>query len=341
MQAIKGCFMKLLRIVISLMTLGVLFWAVGRSAQAQDPTPTNHVVQRGENLYRIGQRYGFTVDELLLANNISDPSIIYAGQIILLPVPIGGGEEFSTPGGMDFTNAATDAPADIAAYIIPPANGTTASPAPSTETIAPEAVASAPAAVEAPATAEAGTGGQTIHIVQANEGLALIASQYGVNWTDVARVNNIANPNIIYAGMQLVIPNPTQSPPYDYGQPAPSNLQNRRIVVDLSEQTIRAYENEVLLKSVIVSTGLPGTPTVQGDYSVYSKLPEQAMSGPGYYLPGVPWVMYFYQGYAIHGTYWHNNFGQPMSHGCVNLPSAEAEWFYQFASVGTPVTVVQ
>jgi lipoprotein-anchoring transpeptidase ErfK/SrfK len=49
--------------------------------------------------------------------------------------------------------------------------------------------------------------------------------------------------------------------------------------------------------------------------------------------------MYFFRDYGIHGTYWHNNFGVPMSHGCVNLPNHEAEWFYNFASVGTPVSV--
>jgi lipoprotein-anchoring transpeptidase ErfK/SrfK len=53
----------------------------------------------------------------------------------------------------------------------------------------------------------------------------------------------------------------------------------------------------------------------------------------------VPYSMYFYQGYALHGTYWHSNFGQPMSHGCVNLRTADAEWLYQFAPVGTAVRV--
>lgn len=60
-------------------------------------------------------------------------------------------------------------------------------------------------------------------------------------------------------------------------------------------------------------------------------------SGNYYYLPGVPSVMYFYQGYAIHGTYWHHNFGQPMSHGCVNLTIEDAKWFYDWAEVGTTV----
>ena len=63
------------------------------------------------------------------------------------------------------------------------------------------------------------------------------------------------------------------------------------------------------------------------------------MSGPGYFLPGVPFTMYFYKGYGLHGTYWHNNFGTPMSHGCVNLTIPDSEWLYGFASIGTLVNV--
>jgi lipoprotein-anchoring transpeptidase ErfK/SrfK len=49
--------------------------------------------------------------------------------------------------------------------------------------------------------------------------------------------------------------------------------------------------------------------------------------------------MYFYRGYGIHGTYWHSNFGHPMSHGCINLPTEEAEWLFHWASVGTLVNI--
>ena len=77
-----------------------------------------------------------------------------------------------------------------------------------------------------------------------------------------------------------------------------------------------------------------------GDYSIYVKYVADDMSGPGYFLPQVPYTMYFYAGYAIHGTYWHNAFGRPMSHGCVNLPVGESQWFFDWAQVGTPVRVV-
>jgi lipoprotein-anchoring transpeptidase ErfK/SrfK len=65
------------------------------------------------------------------------------------------------------------------------------------------------------------------------------------------------------------------------------------------------------------------------------------MSGPGYYLPDVPYVMYFYKDYGLHGTYWHHNFGTPMSHGCVNFPTVDAGWIFENSRVGTIVNVHQ
>lgn len=109
--------------------------------------------------------------------------------------------------------------------------------------------------------------------------------------------------------------------------------------VDLSQQRMYAYEGDTLVNSFIVSTGTWQTPTVVGSFKVWVKLRASDMSGPGYYLPDVPYVMYFYKDYGIHGTYWHNNFGTPMSHGCVNLSIPDAEWVYNFSSVGTVVNV--
>ena len=64
------------------------------------------------------------------------------------------------------------------------------------------------------------------------------------------------------------------------------------------------------------------------------------MTGPGYDLPDVPWTMYFYQDYGIHGTYWHHNFGHPMSHGCVNMQTDDAKWLYDWAPLGTSVLIL-
>jgi lipoprotein-anchoring transpeptidase ErfK/SrfK len=111
------------------------------------------------------------------------------------------------------------------------------------------------------------------------------------------------------------------------------------IDVDLSQQRVYAYEGDTLMNSFVVSTGTWQTPTVTGEFKVWIKVRSQAMSGPGYYLPDVPYVMYFYKDYGLHGTYWHNNFGTPMSHGCINLTIPDSEWLYNFSSVGTVVNV--
>ena len=107
------------------------------------------------------------------------------------------------------------------------------------------------------------------------------------------------------------------------------------VPLELDAELAREFEGSALL----ASTGLPGTPTVKGSFKIQRKYVAQTMTGPGYYLPDVPYIMYFIAGYALHGTYWHNNFGHPMSHGCVNLPTDEALWFFKWADIGTTVHV--
>lgn len=133
----------------------------------------------------------------------------------------------------------------------------------------------------------------------------------------------------------------SQSGPGDEEQtqyPAEGNGE-RWIDVNLSEQRVYVYEGDVVVNSFLVSTGVAETPTVTGKYKIYVKVRIQDMSGPGYYLRDVPWVMFFYDEYGFHGTYWHNNFGTPMSRGCVNMTIDDAAWLYNWASVGTVVNV--
>ncbi|PIS08995.1 L,D-transpeptidase [Candidatus Beckwithbacteria bacterium CG10_big_fil_rev_8_21_14_0_10_34_10] len=108
--------------------------------------------------------------------------------------------------------------------------------------------------------------------------------------------------------------------------------------INLSTQTLCLFHGGGT-NCFVVSTGMPWTPTPTGTYSIWTKLVSTTMSGPGYYLPGVPYTMYFYKGYGIHGTYWHNNFGQQMSHGCVNMKTPEAQFVFDRVSVGTRVVV--
>jgi lipoprotein-anchoring transpeptidase ErfK/SrfK len=111
------------------------------------------------------------------------------------------------------------------------------------------------------------------------------------------------------------------------------------IEVNLSNQQLIAHSGDEVVRKFTVSTGKSPYPTVVGYYQVWIKLESTTMSGTGYYLPNVPYTMYFYKGYGVHGTYWHDNFGTPMSHGCVNMRTDEAQWVFERSRVGTWVIV--
>lgn len=143
-------------------------------------------------------------------------------------------------------------------------------------------------------------------------------------------------------------PSPTSEPiPLSVGAPSarPPDVGDgeRWIAVNLSTQTLVAYEGDTPVFETLVSSGLPQWPTVTGEYRTYMKYESQTMNGYllgyDYFLPDVPYVMYFYEDYAIHGTYWHSSFGTPMSHGCVNVSTPDAGWLFNWAPVGTVVNV--
>jgi lipoprotein-anchoring transpeptidase ErfK/SrfK len=132
--------------------------------------------------------------------------------------------------------------------------------------------------------------------------------------------------------------------------PGPGRQQwgDKELIVSLSAQRLWAYEGEQPVLSTLVSTGtaeIPEVATPVGQYRISVKFPEETMegtvSGEDYRVEDVPWVMYFTdEGHALHGTYWHQNFGTPMSHGCVNLPLDVAAWMYGWTPEGTAVTVI-
>lgn len=116
------------------------------------------------------------------------------------------------------------------------------------------------------------------------------------------------------------------------------------ITVDLGKQMLFVWDKGMIINQTKVSAGLPKAPTVKGSFKIRRKIPSQTMKGESkaygkYIYKNVPHIMYFYQGYAIHGAYWHNRFGRSNSHGCVNLPVAFAQWLYEWASVGTRVEI--
>ncbi|MEZ3159301.1 L,D-transpeptidase family protein [Microbacterium sp. BWT-B31] len=119
----------------------------------------------------------------------------------------------------------------------------------------------------------------------------------------------------------------------------------RSVEVNLSEQRVYAIENGVVVASSYVSSGLPGNDTPTGHFQIFAKLDSQNMGNrdttkaPYYFTENVPNVMYFDGDVALHGAYWHNNFGNRMSHGCVNLPLDVAAFLFTWAEIGTDVWV--
>jgi lipoprotein-anchoring transpeptidase ErfK/SrfK len=163
--------------------------------------------------------------------------------------------------------------------------------------------------------------------------------------TDTPLPTDTPTPTATPLPTDTAIPVPTDTPiPTPTSLPSPQPVSSagggvRWIDVDLSTQMLYAYEGNTVVNSFLVSTGVKAHPTVTGQYHIYVKYLYTLMHGDGYYLPNVPYTMYFYKSYGIHGTYWHHNFGHPMSHGCVNMYTPDAEWLYYWASVGTLVNV--
>lgn len=123
-------------------------------------------------------------------------------------------------------------------------------------------------------------------------------------------------------------------------RPSGIGAGERWVSVCLSEQTLVAYEGDTPVYACLVATGLPGTPTVQGTFRTHWRVASRRMTGgvPGtsdyYYLEEVTWTCYFYGGYALHTAYWHDAFGSPRSHGCVNMSPYDCWWIFQWSGAG-------
>ena len=313
-------------------------------ALAQGGTVT-HVVSPGENLYRISLRYGVSVQALMQANGLTKANSLRAGQRLSIPTASSTGS--SALPAVPPPDAPEDAAVQEGATIHPVAVGEnlyriSLHYGVSVQALAwanglyntrllyvgqklvipnrPDASAS-PAPTPQPETAVLTTG---LPLPET----AVLTTSLPLPETMVTPTDSLT---LTVTDASLAV-QPT---------PAASSTISKEIVVVLHEQQVYAYENGQVVHSSLASTGIARYPTPVGQYHIYVKYLSTLMRGPGYYLPNVPYTMYFYGSYGLHGTYWHKNFGHPMSHGCVNLPTTEAKWFYEWAPVGTLVTVKQ
>jgi lipoprotein-anchoring transpeptidase ErfK/SrfK len=190
------------------------------------------------------------------------------------------------------------------------------------------------------------------HVVAEGETVESIAEQYSASVRAINRVNDLGGrePEV---GATLLIPPRLLSERLGeavrdgYGyleipiEDFPS-LTERWVSVDLSHQRVVAYEGTRPVATFVISSGKSKTPTVTGVFRIWAKISAQTMeggsraSGDYYNLPNVQWVSYFYRDYSFHGTYWHNNFGVPMSHGCINMTNRDAQWIYEWMGPENP-----
>ncbi len=154
---------------------------------------------------------------------------------------------------------------------------------------------------------------------------------------------NLLEKKAIFNNQELDVPLKQLTLTLPSSQILSATTANKRIEIDLTNQRLYAYEGNRQVYNFLISSGKWGrTPT--GTFKIWIKLRYAKMEGGSrarrtyYYLPNVPYIMYFYnaripkiRGFGIHGTYWHDNFGAPMSHGCINMKTEEVGQLYYWA----------
>lgn len=316
--------------------------------QGDGGAETTVVAGPDDSLFKLALAHGTTVEAIMRANQLTSTDAVLVGRTLRIPVVAGRAGSGDGDGSDD--SVAVAAAADLAPV---GAGSVTGATDPVTGAANPTTSFSA---TTAGAVSADGT-----YTIQPGDTLHRIAARHGTTVEALMRYNGMTSADTIFAGRTLrlagaagvggagdapamdavaaaadaaaadppLLP-PADAAPYRWG---------RQIIIDLSDQTVTAYEDGAALRTFIASTGKPSTPTPVGHFAIYSRYASQDMSGPGYWAPGVPYVQYFTGDYALHGTYWHTDYGTPVSHGCVNLQTPDAEWLWRWASIGTGVVV--
>jgi LysM repeat protein len=329
-------------ILLSLWLIQIVSGAPPAQAAPLQQTGTIHVVQRGQTLFSIARRYGTSVDALVAANALADPTHIYAGQRLVIPLA----DAPATSTALGVTHAVQ--PGENL-FRIALRYGTTVEALTQLNGIYNPGHVVAGQTLRIPGSATAPTPGyqpdhaaQT-HTVQPGETLSAIAYRHGISIWTLAQANDIANPALILPGQTLRIPHAGQA-----ASPPTAGNGGKRIVIDLSEQHLYAYQGGTLVYSFVASTGMPGAATQPGTYSVLDKYPNAYASTWNLQMPH--WLGIYWAGTLENGIHalpimangqrlWAGYLGTPVSYGCVILGVQEAAQLYEWAQVGTPVII--
>ncbi|MBN1920102.1 MAG: LysM peptidoglycan-binding domain-containing protein [Anaerolineae bacterium] len=302
-------------------------------------TQTIHTVQPGENLFRISLRYGVTVNAIKAANGLSN-DIVYVGQRLIIPAagapapaptqpaPSTGGLHTVQPGE---TLSAIALRYGVSSWALVQANHLA-----SVNLIYVGQQLIIPGGAAAPGTPVPAAGTYT---VRPGDSLSSIAARFGTTVAALAAQNGITNPELIYVGQVLRLSGNTITP---------ATGGARHIYIYLSQQHLYAYEGDRLVYSFVVSSGRAPTYTRTGDFRVQSKVPNAWGSTWNIWMPH--WLGIYWSGGLENGihalpvlpsgqTLWAGYLGTPVSFGCIVLGTYEAQQLYQWAEIGTPVTI--
>jgi len=292
-----------------------------------------HVVQPGETLSAIAMRYGVTTAALIRANGIVNANWIYVGQRLTIPT---AGSVGTTASGAYHTVRWGDSVYTIAAHY-----GVSADALAGANGISNPNLIYAGQRLQIP---QRGSVAGRTHVVQRGETLAGVALRYGVTISALARANGLPNPNLLYVGQRLHIPTNGFAPAP--ASPAPS--ASKLIEIDLSDQRMTVWENGRVKWYWVCSTGELSRPTRTGHFSVISKIPRAYSSTYGLQMPW--WLGIYWAGSSQNGihalpilpngqTLWAGLLGRRVSYGCIILNTANAKALYDWADIGTPVTI--
>jgi len=339
----------LLLALMGLLLAGMLLAAVPARAARLDQSGVIHVVGWGETLFSIARRYGTSVDAICAANGIADPTRIYAGQRLTIPssnvvssassVPAAAGGTHVVRSGENLFRIALRYGVTVQA--LAELNGIYN---PGNVVVGQKLVI--PGSAATPSVAYQPQHASTTHAVQRGETLSAIARRYGVSLWTLVQSNNISNPALILPGQVLVVPSGGSLAPTS--APAPVSTGGKRILIDLSEQHLYAYQGDVLVYSFVASTGKPGAGTRAGTFRVLDKYPNAYASTWNLQMPH--WLGIYWAGGLENGIHalpimangqrlWAGYLGTPVSFGCIILGVEEASLLYQWAEIGTPVVI--
>lgn len=342
-------FHMLCRII--LVTLLLLHSTTLDAAQTEDSII--HTVQAGENLFRISLRYRVSMDAIMAASGLTNAHTIFAGQQLVIPLesagPSADQDGSDTPEGHTYIVQQGDTLTSVALahhvsiWLLVQANHLSNPHTiytgqrltiPAIETATPDPEEQDPAINEEKVVLEA----PETYVVEAGDTLYRIAQNHDTTVAALAYVNGITNPSAIFAGQVLYLMKEAEA----------TSRGSKHIVVDLSEQHLYAYQDGQPIFSFIASSGAAPSYTRTGEFHVQSKIPNAYGAAWNIWMPH--WLGIYWAGSSENGihalpilsngqTLWAGYLGTPISYGCIVLGTYEATLLYDWAEIGTPVTI--